>query len=167
MGDLLTLLNRIKAEANVDFLTPSQQEAFKQIEQFWRLPERVNLWGSVGCGKTVLGWVIARSLGAVFYGSFQSFVERYTPENVPVIIDNMPCDQPALRTALAEMQLRNVRSALIISRETNRLGFPSIAIPPPTRSDIDVVYRNLSLMEHYALTPLSDGNLWRVVYSAL
>ncbi len=52
---MLSLVNRIKAEASRGFLTSNQLAALEEIERLWRFPERVNLWGPPGCGKRVLG----------------------------------------------------------------------------------------------------------------
>lgn len=167
MSRMLSLLNRIKAEASRNFLTCNQLTAFEEIERLWRFPERVNLWGPPGSGKTMVGWVVGRSLHATAYPSPDTFRERSQYGEARVIVDNVPYDQHALRTVLAEIQLKNIRKALLITTQPNRLGLPTVALPPPTSEDIDVLYRNLSLMEHYALSPLREGNLWAIIHSVL
>lgn len=167
MSRMLSLLNRIKAEANRDFLTSSQLTALQEIERLWRFPERVNLWGPPGCGKTTVGWVVGQCLSANVYSSPCALHERAQYGEHRVVVDNVPYDQTALRTVLAEIQLKNIRTALLITRQPNRLGLPTIALPQPSTEDIDVLYRNLSLMEHYALSPLRCGNLWNIIHSVL
>jgi hypothetical protein len=164
---MLSLLNRIKAEASRDLLTSNQLTAFREIERLWRFPERVDLCGPPGSGKTMVGWVIGRSLHATVYPSPGAFRERSQYGEHRVIVDNVPYEQHALRTVLAEMQLKNVRTALLITTQPNRLGLPTVALPMPTTEDIDVLYRNFSLMEHYALSPLREGNLWAIIHSVL
>ncbi|GAB4528656.1 MAG: hypothetical protein Kow0063_05000 [Anaerolineae bacterium] len=167
MSRMLCLLNRIKAEARRDLLTGNQLIAFEEIKRLWQFPERVNLWGPPGSGKTMVGWVVGRSLHATIYSSPDTFRERSQYGEARVIVDNVPYDQHALRTVLAEMQLKNIRTALLITIQPNRLGLPTVALRPPTTEDIDVLYRNLSLMEHYALSPLREGNFWDIIYSVL
>lgn len=167
MSRMLSLLNRIKAEASRDFLTGGQLAALEEIERLWRFPERVNLWGPPGSGKTMVGWVVGRSLRATVYPSPRVFRERSQYGDNRVIVDNVPYDQHSLRAVLAEMQIKNVRTALLITEQPNRLGLPVVALPLPTPEDIDVLYRNLSLMEHYALSPLREGNFWVVIHSVL
>lgn len=167
MSRMLVLLNRLKAEARPELLTSSQLAAVKDIESLWRFPERVNLWGPPGSGKTMVGWVVGRSLHATVYPSPRVFRERSQCGEHRVVVDNVPHDQYALRAALAEMQLKNVRTALLVTKQPNRLGLPTVTLPPPTSEDIDVLYRNLSLMEYYAFSPLREGNLWSIVYSVL
>jgi hypothetical protein len=164
---MLALLNRIKAEASRNFLTGSQLTALEEIERLWRFPERVNLWGPPGCGKTMVGWVVGQSLIASAYPSPRAFRERSQHSEHRVVVDNVSYDQTALRAMLAEMQLKNIRTALLITRQPNRLGLPTVALPVPTTEDIDVLYRNLSLMEHYALSPLRHGSFWNVIHSVL
>lgn len=167
MSRMLALLNRIKAQASRDFLTRNQLAALEEIERLWRFPERVNLWGPTGCGKTMVGWIVGRSLNANIYPSPHSFRERSQSNEQRVVVDNVPNGQRELRALLAEMQLKNIRTALFITKQPNRLGLPTVDLPIPTTEDIDVIYRNLSLMEHYALSPIRNGNFWNVIHSVL
>jgi hypothetical protein len=164
---MLSLINRIKAEASRSLLTGNQLTAFEEIEHLWHFQERVNLWGPPGSGKTMVGWVVGRSLHAAAYPSPGSFREQSQYGEPRVIVDNVPYDQHTLRTILAEMQLKNIRTALLITIQPNRLGLPTVTLPPPTAEDIDVLYRNLSLMEYYALSPLREGNFWAIIHSVL
>jgi len=52
MSKLLYLTNRLKTQATLNMFSPSQQIAYNAIEKSWRFPERVNLCGTQGCGKT-------------------------------------------------------------------------------------------------------------------
>jgi len=164
---MLSLLNRLKAEVNYDMLTKGQLDAFREVERLWRFPECVNLWGSKGCGKTFLGWTLARSMQATFYPSLFALQKqaRYTEQRV--VVDNFPGGQIPLRWVLAELQLRNISHAVLITAQPGSLGLLEIGIPALSMQDIDVVYRNLSLLECYALTPLRNGNLWEVLHSVL
>jgi len=164
---MLALLNRIKAEASRDLLTGSQLAALEKIEQLWRFPERVNLWGPSGCGKTMIGWVVGQSLNASIYPGPCTFRERLQQSEYRAVVDNLSSDRTALRAVLAEMQLKGIRTALLITRQPNRIGLPTVALPSPSTEDIDALYRNLSLMEHYALSPLRHGNFWNVIHSVL
>lgn len=167
MSRMLSLLNRLKAEANRNMLTKSQLDAFHEAEKLWRFPERINLWGPNGCGKTFLGWAVARSLRAAFFPSpFALRTHGFTIEQY-VVVDNVSSGQMTLREVLAELQLRNISHALLITTQPSSIGLLEISLSTPTAQDIDMVYRNLSLLERYALTPLRSGNLWEVVYSVL
>jgi hypothetical protein len=164
---MLALLNRLKAEVRREILTDSQQLALERIERLWRFPGRVNLWGPPGSGKTMVAWVLSRTSGASLYPSPQAFEKRSSYGEPRAIIDNVPYEQTALRLVLAEVQIKSCQTALLISEKPNVLGLTAVEIASPTVEDIDVVYRNLSLLDFYALAPLREGSLWAVIHSVL
>lgn len=169
MSQLLTLLNRLKAEARLERLTDSQQAAWREIQQQLRFPERINLYGSGGSGKTFLAWALANEHNAAFFASPEAlFHSDFINESSRlIIVDNGVSEIGELRQLLAELQMRNGRSALIITRYPNQIGLPLIHLPLPTLQDITITYHNLSLLEQYALPPLSGGNMWQIIQSTL
>jgi hypothetical protein len=169
MSQLLTLLNRLKAEARLERLTDSQHTAWQDIRQQLRFPERVNLYGATGAGKTFLAWALANEQNAAFFASPAAFAQSdfVNEQSELVIIDNGVSEPGELRQLLAELQMRNGRSALIITHYPNQIGLPLIYLPLPTSQDITIVFRNLSLLEQYSLTPHDEGNLWQIVHSTL
>lgn len=167
MSRLLVLLNRLKVEARRDWLTDSQLIALAEIERAWRFPERVNLHGPSGTGKTFLAWSLARSSSAAYYPSPRTYYASAAQEQTRVVIDNAPDDARAMRHLLGELQIHNARTALIITALPNRLGLPAVALSRPNSQDVDVVYRNLSLLDYYSLRPLYSENLWAVVEQVL
>ena len=164
---LLILLNRLKAAAYRDWLTDSQSAAFSEIQTLWDFPERINLTGLPGAGKTFLAWTVARLLGAAYFPSPRVYHTEAVPQQVRVVIDNTSDDAIAQRRLLAELQLNSSRSALIITTQPNRLGLPVVALARPTSQDLDIVYRNLSLLDYYSLNPHYAENLWMVVAQVL
>ncbi len=169
MSRLLSLSNRLKTEARYELLTSSQLAALHDLEKAWTFPERINLWGSSGAGKTFLGWVmVTRTSPSVHHVSPEAFMESDKIDNEALhVIDNASTDPNALRRLIAEMQLRNIRTSLIISPTANSIGLPSIHLPAPTMGDITAVYNTLNKLEQYALTPRQEGNLWQIIYSVL
>lgn len=161
------LLNRLKAEARRDWLTDSQAAALTEIEQLWRFPERVNLYGPPGAGKTFLAWGLARTLDAAYYPSPRIYCTAAAREQARVVIDNAPDDATAVRRLLAELQLNDARTALIITVLPNRLGLPTVALPQPDSQDVDIIYRNLSRLDYYSLFPHHAENLWTVIEQVL
>jgi hypothetical protein len=81
--------------------------------------------------------------------------------------DNASVESYDLRDLLAEMQLHSLRKALIITREPNQVGLPTVHLAQPDEEDITIVYHNLSLLEAYALQPRQKGNLWQIIHSTL
>ncbi|MBN1877089.1 MAG: ATP-binding protein [Anaerolineae bacterium] len=161
------LLNRLKTEVCRDWLTDSQSVTLAEIERLWCFPERVNLYGPPGSGKTLLGWTVARVLHSVVYASAHSYYMQAASGQTHVVIDNAPDDALALRRLIAELQLNDTRTVLVITTQPNHLGLPTIALPIPTHRDVDIVYRNLSLLDYYASNPLYDENLWAVIGQVL
>jgi hypothetical protein len=167
MSRQLSLLNRLKTQVNPDWLTFSQQACYRLIEDHWRFPERVNLCGAPGTGKTLLGWVLSYAFRADHFSTPLALRQDSSLSSQPTIIDNVPPGDVSLRTVLAELQMRNIRTAVLITEHPNALGLPIVMLPTPTGNDIDIVYRNLSLLEYYTLTPKNSGNLWEIVDSVL
>ncbi len=167
MSRLLVLLNHLKAEARRDWLTDSQNSAFSDVERLWRFPERVNLCGAPGVGKTFLAWSVARASGAAFYASPRIYQATTSSGQEKIVIDNAPDNVTDLRRLLATLQLNGVRTALFVTAHPNRSGLPTITLPIPTTQDVDTIYRNLSLLDYYALHPTYSDNLWTVVTQVL
>jgi hypothetical protein len=169
VSQLLTLLNRLKLEARFERLTDSQQAAWKSIEEQLSFPERVNLCGGSGTGKSFLAWAWSRELDATYFPTPTTLTESdFVSESANLlIIDNAVNEVSELRRLLAELQMRNGRSALIITHQPNQIGLPQVHLPEPTPQDIVTVYRNFSLLDFYALPPLTEGNLWQITHSVL
>ena len=169
MSQLLALLNRLKVEARSELLTDNQQLAWKEIRRLLQFPERVNLSGECGGGKTFLGWALARTLDVVLFTTPMALHQSdfFNKRECLVVVDNATSELGDLRWLLAELQMRNGRSTLIITRKPNQIGLPLIHLPLPTPQDIAIVYRNLSLLERYALRPRTEGDLWQIIYSTL
>ena len=163
----LALLNRLKVEARRDWLTDSQSAATAEIERHWHFPERVNLCGAPGTGKTFLAWSLARASGAIFYPSPRIYHHTGKPGAACVVVDNAPDNAGAMRQLLAAFQLHDARTALLITTQPNRLGLPTVTLPTPTSQDVDMVYHNLSRLDYYALRPVYVVNLWDVISSVL
>jgi len=166
MSKLLHLTNRFKAQANKSFLTPTQQAMLYKLQQSWQFPEKINLYGSGGSGKTFLGWVLARQQQAMFYASPRRFFQDFTV-NQSLIIDNAPIDEPQLRGILAELQLRNINRALFITHAPIRVPWPSFHLPTPTPTDIQTVYDHCGQMQYFTNTPRQSTNLWHIIQSIL
>jgi hypothetical protein len=169
MSQLLTILNSLKAESRLEWLTDSQQAVWQETLDRLRFPERVNLYGAAGTGKTFMAWALANEQNAAFFASPAALAQSdlTVERSLLIIVDNGISEPVELRRLLAELQMRNGRSALIITRYPNQIGLPLLHLPPPTAQDIAIVYRNLSLLEKYALSPRSEGNLWQIIHSTL
>ena len=167
MSKLLHLINRLKAQANIKMLTASQAVAYDELSKRWRFPDRINLCGSEGSGKTFLGWVMARESGAYFYPNSQTFEQDLPLYSPGLIIDNAPTEEKKLRRLLSEIQLRQVQKVLLITQKPIKVGFPIVTLIPPTEEDIAMFYKNLNDLNFYAAQHLNQTNFWTLINSAL
>jgi len=164
---MLLLLNKLKTQASPDWLTDSQRVAFYAVRDALRFPETVNLYGPVGTGKTFLAWVLSRTLEMPYFPSPSAFNERSERPMPQAIVDNAGAGERAVRDLLAVAQRKGTHTFLFITHRPNEMGLRAIALLAPTPHDFDVVYRNLSLLEHYALPPVREGNLWDAIHAVL
>lgn len=165
MSRLLTLQNQLKIRARRDRLAEHQLRAFREIQAQWRHPQRLQLWGPAGAGKTFLAWALAYELDATYVAASELLADP--PPDAPVIIDNVDVDAYALRRLLARLDLYNLRRALLIARAPNPGLLPTVVLPAPDEADRTVVLHNLSELEFYALQPADSANLWLVIRANL
>lgn len=164
MSKLLTLINRLKAQTSWTMLTPGQRLAFAELEKRWQFPDRLNLYGPQGSGKTFLGWVLARHLPQVnFYASPRLFEQDQAPYPTDIIIDNAPSEEKKLRRLLSELQLRQVRRVLFVTQSPIRLGWSTIELASPTAADIATIYENCSKLQFYP-SPSSSNESPRIIF---
>lgn len=167
MSKLLQLVNHLKIQANEAMLTPTQQLALASILQAWRRPKRLNLTGTVGSGKTFIGWVLAKQHGATFYSSPRQFKADTTNKSNIVIIDQVPFDELSQRELLAEIQLRQISRTLFISPRPLPGGWTKIELASPTPADL--VWVQQQWMQWVLPTaPLDQPqNFWQLLTSTL
>lgn len=167
MSRLLTLQNQLKIRARADLLTDPQRRVYDDVLARWRYPETVNLFGPAGAGKTFVAWALARERDVPFFATPERFEAATPTPAAPVIIDNVDVDPYPLRRLLAGLQLRAIRTALLISRHANPGLLPVVTLPPPGPDDIIVVLHNLSQLDYYALNPPESANLWLTIRATL
>lgn len=183
MSRLLQLINRLKAEAAETMLTPSQRLVLTELEKRWQFPDRLNLCGPPGSGKTFLGWVMARQSQASFYASPRAFEQAQPPYPAGIIIDNAPSEEKEVRRLLSKLQLHQVRRTLFITSSPIRLGWPIMELPLPTAEDIAVICENCSRLQFHPSVSLSKEphsisstlnendkdatSYWHIIYSVL
>lgn len=164
---MLFLLNKLKNQAIPGWLTDSQLTAFTALVKLFRFPEVANLYGSVGSGKTFLAWVLSQQLEIPYFPTLSDFDRRCTRPTPQAIVDNATAGERSVRHLLAVAQRKGAHTLLFVTLRPNEMGFQSILLPEPTPKDFDIVYRNLSLLEFYALPPIREGTLWDAIHAVL
>lgn len=116
MSDFIRTLNLIKTRRDSSWLTPSQQEALALLREVLRVPGPVNLFGSVGVGKTFLAWNLTDILGYTYF-PHPTHLEPVEQLNVAgVVIDNAQSGRQAHRGVLKALSFRDVKYAVLITR---------------------------------------------------
>lgn len=166
MSRLLTLQNQLKIRAREGRLTDHQLRAFGDIQTAWRHPQRLNLCGPTGAGKTFLAWALAYELDATYFAA-PELLAAVPAAEAPAIIDNVDVDAYPLRGLLARLDLYNLHRVLLISRVANPGLLPAVALPAPDEADRTIVLHNLSELEFYSLHPVDSANLWTIIHATL
>lgn len=167
MSRMLVLLNLLKSQANQGLLTNSQLATSQNVLQLLRFPGTLNLYGPAGSGKTFLAWVLSRSTTIGYYPSPAAFDDRAVRPVDSAIVDNAGATARHVRDLLAISQRKGTHTLLFITHQPNEFNLPKAMLGPPTPDDFDVIYRNLSLLEHYAVGPVRQGSLWDAVRSVI
>lgn len=168
MSKFLHLLNQLKQYVDKTILTVPQQNAYENILEQWRFPERLNLCGPKGSGKTFLGWVLSRQSEVSFYATPQLFQDDIPLYISKVIIDNTPTEEKALRKLMSVVQLRDIPHVLFITQQSNRLGYSTIQLPYPSEDDLNIVNQNLNRLQFIQCQlPRQNCNFWDIIQSTV
>jgi hypothetical protein len=159
LSELLVLLNAIKTQYGPDWLTPLQRSAISSLEAHLKLPGVVNLFGPTGTGKTFCGWLLARSLDGEFVVGPGRMPAPIEAVDKTLIVDNGPDDLYGLRKLLTDLQLRNTRRAVIITRYKNELGLPAVTLPEPSPDDCKWIATQLNNYRPF-YPSVGCSNLW-------
>lgn len=119
MSDFVRALNLIKTKRDHTWLTPSQQKALAALERALKIPCTVNLFGAAGTGKTFLAWTLANNLGYAYFSHLEHFMTADWP-NSGIVVDNCRPERKAHREMLKELSFRNIRHAVLVSRQLIR-----------------------------------------------
>jgi len=116
MSEFVRNLNLIKRQFNITWLSPSQAAALDLLFKATRYPGTVNLWGSVGVGKTFLCWIMARETGMAYIPHISFLDELDTVPTNGVIVDNCLSDRSFHRTTLNKLAIAHIQRVVLVSR---------------------------------------------------
>ncbi|HHW40995.1 MAG TPA: hypothetical protein GXX19_07590 [Syntrophomonadaceae bacterium] len=112
MVDWIRLHNKVKESATFQLLSPNQRAAFSFLQKAVRYANRLNLYGESGVGKTFVGWVLARELGALYLPDPSGKMEKAEI----IVIDDAPFTRMQSRILYGEA-LEYANSVILLSRE--------------------------------------------------
>lgn len=163
MNDFIRHLNLIKTQRTQAWLTPSQQTALARLQKVLSVPGTVNLFGSIGSGKTFLAWFLAEQLSGVYLAHPDVLKEIEEINPTILILDNCQPGRQFHRELLKELQFRQVHHAVLITRQLiqDYTHYVELAL---TSTDLQYAYQNLSTL---CLGSMSTDppNLWHLVNS--
>lgn len=160
MSDFVRALNSIKTRRNTTWLTPSQQETLTALQRTLKVPCTVNLFGPAGTGKTFLAWTLADDLGYAYFSHLEHLVTKDLLET-DIVLDNCRPEREAHRSVLKELSFRNVRHAVLVSRQLIRdyTHYVELRLTPDDQAK---VWDNLTTIGLFRATE-QVPNLWHLV----
>lgn len=161
MTALASLLNSIRQSYSEDWLMPSQRRCYNTLEKAASLHNPVVLLGPAGSGKTFLGWVLHRELGLPFAAS-PATVPAAPSGKTNVIIDNADLTHLSARAVLGEAMVRGWTTAVILARDIDPEGVPTLRLASPAALDVSQCLRNFAIPLP-ANVDTDEDNLWRLL----
>lgn len=165
MSELIRTVNRIKAARDSSWLTTSQRHTWKELQEAIRIPGTVNLFGSIGVGKTFVAWHLVEQLGYAYF-PHPTYLRRTEQADMPgVIIDNAESTRAVHREILKLLQFCQIRSAVLVTREPVE-DYTRYVHLMLTEEDVDKVRMNLTAINIF---PSADrvSDLWALVRGSI
>jgi hypothetical protein len=156
-------LNQIKTHCDTTWLSPSQRRTLDVLFDAIRYPGTVNLWGSVGVGKTFVSWILSNESGATYIPHISFLNEVEAPAGGTVIVDNCPPDRTDHRTILNRLRFANIPTTVLVSRDLIQ-DYTRYSELLCTSEDIDRVRSNLASVGVFS-PKANVPNLWHLVNS--
>ena len=148
MSTWLDLVNELKRRNVDELLTPTQREISDRICSLLDFPQRLNLWGPTGCGKTFVAWAIARNTGAMYVPSPERLSDKTAFAEI-IIVDNAPTSEGAVRTILATCNLLEARSVILVTKWPIDMPMRRMQMGLPSEDELAIASKNISRLGFY------------------
>jgi len=163
----MELVNEMKRRPPASYLTPTQQRVFDELRDGLRYPNRINLYGPCGSGKTYVGWVIASAVGGV-HVPLPELVEKLEPGHDCVVIDNVPHYEADVRRTLARADLIGASSVVLVSQAPVTVTMRRVELPLPTPEEVDQVLQTYWRLGYYQQHELPEQpNFWQILLACV
>ncbi|MGQ9631036.1 MAG: hypothetical protein ACUVXI_12115 [bacterium] len=160
MNRYVDILNRIRQNANPNWLTLSQQVAYNLLRERLNFLDEVNLWGGHGVGKTFIGWLLHKQGAAVYVPCLKDVGQAPSLKSV-IIVDNLGWRRVEVREALHRCRSQNYEKVVLI---TTKPVQEQMAVVELSLTDEDLAKVGANLRS-IGVPPYSDAphTLWDLV----
>jgi len=141
MNRFVDILNRIREHVNLNWLTPSQTEAYHILCERLKFLDEVNLWGEHGVGKTFIGWFLYKQ-GLAAYEPCLGELGQVLPTRRTIVVDNLDWRRSAVRDILHQCTVVGYERIVLITAEPVQEQIAGVELRL-TMEDIATVVRNL------------------------
>lgn len=113
MSTLIHRINAVKTACTLNWLTPSQAQAWRDLHNRLLLGDVVNLYGPPGSGKTFLAWLLVKLDYAIYNPLLTSNPSK---AKLLPIVDNYPFTREAYRDLLKRLSFGGYAQAVVLTR---------------------------------------------------
>lgn len=159
MNRFVDILNRIRQQANLDWLTPSQRAAYNTLCEQLKFLDEVNLWGGHGVGKTFVGWMLHLQNLAVYAPRAEEVEANLLPRTI--VVDNVGWRRREVREVLRYCRGWGYEKVVLVTTEPVQDQISTVVLQL-TREDVEKVVANLRSIK---VAPYNDAprTLWDLV----
>lgn len=159
MNRYVDTLNRIRQNANANWLTPSQRAVYDLLRERLKFLDEVNLRGGHGVGKTFIGWVL-RAQGLAVYAPRLEDVEPALLLRT-VVVDNLDWQRTVVREALHRCRGHGYDKVVLITNEfaQEQMATVELALSANDLEQAMINLRSIGVLP-YSETP---STLWDLV----
>lgn len=167
MSRWMQLVSEMKRRPPAQYLTPTQRQVFDELREVLRYPNRINLYGPCGSGKTYLAWAIVSAMGAIHI-TLPELVEELEPGHDCIIVDNVLHHEDSVRRILAQTDLLGASSTVLISQAPVAIAMRKIELPLPTADEVAQVLQTYWRLGYYQQQDLPEQpNLWQILLACV
>jgi hypothetical protein len=167
MSEWLRLLNEMKRRSMEEYLTGTQRSARDQICDLLRFPNRINLYGKYGSGKTYVAWSVVRATGAT-HVTLPEKLKTLSPKHEILLIDNAPHHEAEIRRLMASANLLEAVSVVFITREAIGMPMSRVQLTLPAPDEISFIVASYARLGFYQRHDLpATPNLWNIMHACV
>ncbi|MDQ2996162.1 MAG: ATP-binding protein [Chloroflexota bacterium] len=166
MSALIRRLNGIKNACTIDWLTPSQAQTWRELQDCLALGEVVNLHGPIGSGKTFLAWLLIKQHHAIYVTSTGisslPIAKPIGATDVTLpIVDDYPSTREAHRSLIKQLAYNGYIQAVVLTQLPIHDDCYRVQLTL-TKADLDHVRQRLLLLDP-ELPPRRGGTLHHLI----